>query len=412
MMKFVTNQEVLIYIYVIFLMTSDSVLAGEDAGRDIPGDAALVEQTDVFVSGQDGYHTYRIPALVVSKQGTVLAFCEGRKTSSADHGDIDLLLRRSFDGGKSWQETQLVHEEGGAAKTTIGNPCPIVDRDGTIHLIFSRNNARAFYMKSVDDGATFSVLREITDAFRAFNFEWTRLASGPGHGIQTRSGRIVVPVWLNDRIGHNYRAAVIYSDDAGATWTAGGIVKPTIRDCNECMAVERADGSLLLNMRNKSARCRAVAFSTDGGITWTEPKLIEELVDPVCQASIVRFSSGNSDRKSSILFCNAASRDRDHMTAKLSYDEGDSWPIAKLIHAGPSAYSDLAIAKDKTILCLFEKGLKHPYEKLTIARFSLEWLTNEREESLEAVSKPGGRSSRRAETAGKHGSAGASPSQQ
>ncbi len=376
MMKLAMKRGGLVCVHVIFFMTTVSVLAGEDAGRVTRADAAFVEQTDVFVSGQDGYHTYRIPALVVSKQGTVLAFCEGRKTSSADHGDIDLLLRRSFDGGKSWQETQLVHEEGGAAKLTIGNPCAIVDREGAIHLIFSRNNARAFYTKSVDDGATFSVPREITGAFRAFSFEWTRLASGPGHGIQTRSGRIIVPVWLNDRIGQNYRSAVVYSDDAGATWTAGGIVKPTIRDCNECMAVERADGSLLLNMRNKSAKCRAVAISTDGGVTWTEPKLIEELVDPVCQASIVRFGSRNSGRKSTILFCNAASRSRDHMTVKLSYDEGDSWPIAKLIHAGPSAYSDLAIARDKTILCLFEKGSKHPYEKLTVARFNIEWLTN------------------------------------
>lgn len=378
MMNFVTKRGLLTYIYVIFLMNSDSVLAGKNAGRAIRSEAAFVEQTDVFVSGQGGYHTYRIPALVVSNQGTVLAFCEGRKTGSADHGDIDLLLRRSFDGGKSWQETQLVHEEGGAAKITIGNPCAIVGRDGTIHLIFSRNNARAFYTRSVDDGATFSVPREITDAFRAFSFEWTRLASGPGHGIQTRAGRIVVPVWLNDRIGHDYRSAVIYSDDAGATWSAGGIVKPTIRDCNECMAVERVDGSIHLNLRNKSAKCRAIAFSTDGGTTWAEPKLIEELVDPVCQASIVRFNSGDSDCKSGILFCNAASPSRDHMTVKLSYDEGDSWPVARLIHAGPSAYSDLAITKDKTILCLFENGTKRPYEKLTVARFNLAWLTNGR----------------------------------
>jgi len=349
---------------------------GEDPGRVTRGDVAFVEQIDVYVSGQDGYHTYRIPAIVVSKQGTILAFCEGRKTSSSDHGDIDLLLRRSFDGGKSWQKTQLVHEEGGTAKITMGNPCPVADREGTIHVVFCRNNARAFHTKSVDDGATFSVPIEITEAFRGFSFEWTRLASGPGHGIQTRSGRIIVPVWLNDRIGHNYRSAVVYSDDSGSTWTAGGIVKPSIRDCNECMAVERADGSLLLNMRNKSAKCRAVALSTDGGATWTEPKLIQELVDPVCQASIIRFGSEDSGRKSRILFANAASRSRDRMTVKLSHDEGDSWPIAKLIHPGPSAYSDLAIARDKTILCLFEKGSKHPYEKLTLARFNLAWLTD------------------------------------
>lgn len=225
MMKSITNRRVLLFVYVLLFMATHSARAGEDGGCVARDDAPFVEQIDVFVSGRDGYHTYRIPALVVSRQGTVLVFCEGRKTKSADDGDIDLLLRRSFDGGRTWQKTQLVHEEGGAAEITIGNPCAVVDRGGTIHLVFSRNNARAFYTKSVDDGATFTVPLEITDAFRAFRFEWTRLASGPGHGIQTRSGRIVVPVWLNDRIGCNYRSAVVYSDDSGATWTAGGMVR-------------------------------------------------------------------------------------------------------------------------------------------------------------------------------------------
>ncbi len=358
----------------ILMAACGAALAGEDHSSA----AAFFEQTDIYVSGQGGYHTYRIPAIVVSKQGTILAFCEGRKTSPADHGDIDLLLRRSFDGGKTWQETQLVHEEGGTAEITIGNPCPIVDQDGTIHLLFCRDNAQAFYTRSDDDGATFSAPRQIAEAYGGFraSFPWTRLGTGPGHGIQTRAGRLIAPVWLNDRVGQNYRSAVVYSDDLGLTWKAGGIVEPTLRDCNECMAVEQPDGSLLLNMRTKEAKCRAVASSTDGGITWTPPRLVAALVDPICQGSIIRFNAGDRDHQNGILFCNAVSSSRNHLTVKLSNDEANTWPIAKLIDAGPSAYSDLAVTTDGTILCMFENGSKRPYEKLSLARFNLKWLTS------------------------------------
>ncbi|MCL4695405.1 MAG: glycoside hydrolase, partial [Candidatus Hydrogenedentes bacterium] len=107
------------------------------------GAAFAQEPVDVYVSGEDGYHTYRIPALVVTNTGALLAFCEGRKNSASDAGDIDLLLKRSTDSGATWSDPQIVHEEGGEAEITIGNPCPIVDTDtGRVHLLFTRNNAR------------------------------------------------------------------------------------------------------------------------------------------------------------------------------------------------------------------------------------------------------------------------------
>jgi len=97
---------------------------------------ATPEPVPLFVAGEGGYHTYRIPAIVVSARGAMLAFCEGRKTSARDDGDIDLLVRRSLDGGRTWQPVQLVHEEGGDQPITVGNPCPIPAADGTIHLLF------------------------------------------------------------------------------------------------------------------------------------------------------------------------------------------------------------------------------------------------------------------------------------
>ena len=132
------------------------------------GAAPDPQQVDLFVSGEGGYHTYRIPALAVMPGGTVVALAEGRKTSSSDRGDIDLVMRRSTDHGRTWSDMRLVYEEGGAAPTAIGNPTPVVDHaTGTLHLLFSRNNQRLFVMTSRDDGVTFSGPRDITPAAKA-----------------------------------------------------------------------------------------------------------------------------------------------------------------------------------------------------------------------------------------------------
>src|SRR5262245_42996813 len=153
-------------------------------------------QTEVFTSQTEGYHTFRIPALVITKQGTLLAFCEGRKTSRADQGDIDLVLKRSTDGGKTWGPLQVVHEEGGTAKITIGNPCPVVDQDtGTVWLPFCRDNNDVFVTHSTDEGRTWAAPVQITAQVKKPG--WTWYATGPGVGIQLRHGphrgRLVIP---------------------------------------------------------------------------------------------------------------------------------------------------------------------------------------------------------------------------
>ncbi|MBX7258694.1 MAG: exo-alpha-sialidase [Candidatus Hydrogenedentes bacterium] len=330
---------------------------------------------DVFIAGQGGYHTYRIPVLIASKSGTLLAFCEGRKNSASDRGDIDLLLKRSFNRGKSWQETQLIHEEGGDAEITIGNPCPVVDEStGIIWLAFTRNNERAFVTQSADDGATWSAPREITESLRSFPFPWTRIGTGPVNGIQLGSGRMVLPIWLNETIDKVYRSACIISDDHGATWHPGGLIPDRVPNANECTVAEVEPGVLCINLRNKNEpKRRAVSWSRDGGVTWSDPVLDPALIDPVCQGSLV---AAKYKGKPCLLFSNAASVKRERLTVRASLDNGNQWSEGVVLHAGPAGYSSLAIVDRRRVGCLFEAGMTKYKEKIVFMSLPIKKVVN------------------------------------
>jgi len=352
----------------------------------------MLEQTTLFQSGTEGYHTFRIPALACTPQGTLLAFAEGRKNGRGDAGEIDLVLKRSVDHGATWQPLQLIlHEEA----MTYGNPCPVVDREtGTIWLPFCKNLAdgnedlitqgkaprTVWITHSNDEGTTWAEAEEITAAVK--DPSWTWYATGPTHGIQLQNGRLLIPcdhiVGKHfDRKRDPYHSHVIYSDDHGLTWHIGGIVDD---GTNECAVVELTDGAIYINCRNYvGAKRRRVAWSNDQGEHFSQIEWDETLVEPICQASLVRLQgpSTHDDQppRNLVLFANPASTTRERLTIRLSEDECQSWPIAKLLHDGPAAYSDLAVAADGTILCLYERGDEHPYETLTLARFALAWLT-------------------------------------
>jgi sialidase-1 len=345
----------------------------------------------VFTSGADGYHTYRIPAIVVTTNRTVLAFCEGRKASRSDTGDIDLLFKRSTDGGKTWSAQQVIWSD---ATNTCGNPTPVVDQaTGIIWLLMTwndgadkedainyqkaRNTRRVYVSQSADDGRTWTNPREITSAVKKSDWGW--YATGPGNGIQlTRGqhkGRLVIPAnhsTVNASAQMMTRSHVIFSDDHGVTWQLGGVEE---EKTNESALVELSDGSLLHNMRSYHKKNRrAVATSKDGGVTWSAVKLDDALVEPVCQASILRGTWPDGAAKSRVLFSNPASTKREKLTVRVSYDEGETWPVSKLIFAGPAAYSSLAVLPDQSIACLFECGQTNSYETISLARIPLSWL--------------------------------------
>jgi sialidase-1 len=346
----------------------------------VGGETDLV-QAPVFTAGAGGYHTYRIPALIVAPKGTLLAFCEGRKKGGSDTGDIDLVLRRSTDGGKTWGPMQVVWDD---ADNTCGNPCPVVDRTtGTVWLLLTHNLGRdteaqivagtgkgsrtVWICKSTNAGATWTKPVEITKAVK--RPDWTWYATGPGVGIQTAAGRLVIPCDNKVAGAGSRQAHVLVSDDHGATWKLGGVVGP---DCNECQVAELTDDTLLLNIRSyRGSHRRLIARSTDGGLTWTKPAEDPALIEPICQASLLRVPGP----KGPLLFANPASTKREKLTVRLSPDDGKTWPHAKLLHAGPAAYSCLAVLPDGTALCLYERGDRRPYETLTLARFPLRALT-------------------------------------
>ncbi len=347
-------------------------------------------QSTPFVSGTGGYDTYRIPALVVNGEGHLLAICEGRKYSSGDTGDIDTVAKLSQDGGKTWGGLITVWNDG---QNTCGNPCVV--RDSTTGIIWllqtwnlggdhesqiinqtSKDTRRVFVTCSKDEGRSWAKPREITASAKLAH--WTWYATGPGAGIQLRggphAGRLVIPCDHIEAGTKRYYSHVIHSDDHGATWKLGG---STPRDqVNECEVVELADGRLLLNMRSydPSQKARQGATSPDGGDTWQEQKILAELPDPICQGSIRRLSWPADGKPGVILFSNAASRKRERMTVRASFDEGRTWPVARMLSPQPAAYSCLAALPDGTLGILYESGPNNPYQALVFSSFPLDWL--------------------------------------
>jgi sialidase-1 len=331
------------------------------------------QQRNVYKSGTEGYNCFRIPALVTTSSGVILAFAEGRRNNCSDTGAIDIVLKRSYDDGKTWSHLQLVKRD---SHNTSGNPAPVVEYStGRILLVSSWNlgqdserqivnrkskdTRRIFVQHSDDDGVTWSNAKEITQNVKKDT--WTWYATGPGHGIQVMNGpnksRLVIPCNHNDYLTRKSFSHVIYSDDKGESWQVGGVVNQ--EDTNESAVAELDAGNLMLNMRGLKKQYRQVATSTDGGVSWSTPHSDISLIEPSCEGNLISVP-----HKYNLAFSNPASSQRSNMTLRLSIDYGQSWIREEILHHGPSAYSCMNMLTNNRIGILFEAGQHNPYEGL------------------------------------------------
>jgi len=375
--------------------------------------AETLTSRTVFQNGTEGYNVFRIPALVRAANGDLLAFCEARQ--GGDASEIDLVLKRSTDGGDSWRSLQVVQEsddfrdqiKDDSIAITVGNPAPVVDRldpnhPGRIWLPFTLENDRVFVTYSDDHGKSWAPRREITPAVKRDNWGW--YATGPVHSIQLQHGRyrgrLVVPA--DHRLGDDGAdrglegAQVLISDDHGKTWRLGA-VDDTYNDdlkANETTVVELNDGRLYFSTRDqkgKAAGTRGGAYSDDGGESfvvsgdahykWFVPEP-DPLDPPVVQCALLRVSTlTDGDDKNLILFSGPdengpTGKGRSDLRLRYSTDETKTWRDGPLIHEGPAAYSDMALLPDGQVGILFEAGVKGSkrYDRILFQRFLTDGL--------------------------------------
>ncbi len=344
----------------------------------------------LFESGKDGYKTFRIPAIVTSAKGTVLAFAEGRKNGSSDTGDIDLVVKRSEDKGKTWSTLSVIWDDG---DNVCGNPAPVIDKStGVIYLLStwnlgtdhepeiikqtSKDSRRVFVLSSANDGKTWTAAKEITSSVKLK--DWTWYATGPCHGIQIEkgpnAGRLVIPCDHIEAVSNKYFSHTIHSDDHGKTWALGGTTPQD--QVNECTIAELSDGKLMLNMRNydRAQKARKVSLSNDGGTTWGSIYSDKSLPEPICQGSLFGFTNKKTG-KSRLLFLNPADENkRQNMTLRISSDNGSTWAKSKVLFPGTSAYSDLTLLPNGNIGCFYEAGSTSPYQGIIYQEISFSEL--------------------------------------
>lgn len=365
-----------------------------------PTSPPTAEPVSVFRSGTEGYHTFRIPAVVRARSGVLLAFAEGRRGAAGDAGDIDLVLRRSTDGGRTWGPLQMVGDNG---PHTFGNPAPVVDpRTGRVVLLSTHNagtaseqeilrgevppedSRRVFVQHSDDEGTSWSAPVEVTPTTKRADWRW--YATGPGHAIALRRGphpgRLVVPANHSaappagsadtGAEAKYYGAHLLISDDGGTTWRIGA--EDSSPDgwvnANESTVAQLPDGRLYVNTRDHNGAAdgtRASTYSRDGGSTYEAPFAPRpDLVGPVVQGSTLQVTGGPL-----LLSLPGDPGARRDMTMRASTDGGRTWPHALLVGTGPAAYSDLVALDGRTIGLLHETGVAGPYEEITFRRLAV-----------------------------------------
>ena len=257
----------------------------------------MLEKNHLFEARTEGYRTYRVPGILCTRNGVVLATAEARRGTGGDWDGNDIVMRRSEDCGHTWQPMRVLVSSDDYGEGPASNFVMIGDAsDNSVHALYCHNYARVFHIRSEDEGITWSDPREITDAVVPFReqYPWRVIATGPGHGIQLRNGRFIVPLWMSDgsgtefgagRLGHRpSTVAGIYSDDHGRTWQRSDIVVRTEADIvnpSETLPLELDDGRVLFNIRTEASRHRRlVSISPDGAAGWSTPEFDDALLEP------------------------------------------------------------------------------------------------------------------------------------
>lgn len=334
----------------------------------------------MFESGDLGYACFRIPALVTSGDGVLLAFAEGRKEACADFGDVDILMRRSGDGGATWSQAMVVVDNG---NLQAGNATPIFDAldpahpGGRLFLCYNTGTAseydtrmgmgrrRGFFITSTDQGLSWSAPTDISGDLH-FDRHSDRpgtdartLAFAPGHGLQLtegpHAGRLFIPA--NHSLGppqddfRDYTTFGAWSDDHGATWQASADLG--IPSSNEAMAAE-VNGQLVLTVRmqNRDDRRKRMATSSDGGAHWDSTWMAETLTTPVCQSAILHVD----ELGRTVHLGPADTTARRDLALWSSSDGGHTWVRERTIHPGAAAYSDMAWLGSGQLAICYEQG--------------------------------------------------------
>ncbi|MBX3734931.1 MAG: exo-alpha-sialidase [Verrucomicrobiae bacterium] len=352
----------------------------------------------VFTSGTEGYASIRIPAVLVTRDGTVLAFAEGRQRPQ-DQAENDIVFKRSTDGGRTWSALQVLHNDGAHS---LNNPTVVQEREGgRVFLWYQRIPShlrendpgiatglsgpdiyRNFLTTSDDDGVTWSAPRDVTATTKR-PVRATTVASGPGIGIQlTRGphrGRLIIP--FNEGPYGSWQNYAVYSDDAGRSWAYGEDVPNALQPdgrswINEVQMAELSDGSVRLDSRQfGGARVRKTSVSRDGGRTWSPVVELPDLTDPSCMAGLLRYSFDGPAGRGRLLHTGPDSTQRAHGTVWLSTDDGETWPVKREFWPGGFAYSVPARLADGAVGVLFEAD---DYRTIQFAQFSMDWVEETR----------------------------------
>ncbi len=375
----------------ICLICFPAIFTAVGGTMTVLGASKTVEHHTVFKSGENGYHTYRIPSVIKAKNNALIAFAEARRDNKGDpgRGHIDLVYKLSHDGGRTWSSLHILEKakEGGSAS----NPTAVMDnKSGRIIIIYplwepgisskrsrpGTSDNRVMIRFSDDNGTSWSDAKDITDQARAT--EWGYTCLGPGHGIQTSTGRLIIPAYANapglPEDDPSKRAAfALYSDDGGKSWKRGQQIEV---NTNENQIVELSDGRLMIDARQSipDYPARWTAFSNDGGETWSKPEQ-GQVCAQIC-AGILSYPLKGKSSDNLLLWSGIKGPNRTNLILRLSYDQALTFPIEMLIGPGPAGYSDLTLLKNGDVGMLWENGKEDYREKILFTRIPRKVILN------------------------------------